>query len=165
MRAMALGALAGAVLLAGCEDGSDPAKDAADVAEIEAMHDMPPADMLKPERISYTDIEKNNLFGAGCGFAPEDSTAILFLAQEKHGFVKLDKRIVTLSPDVGSTELPMKAYGKYDGKEFAAELTIDQAADGEQSGIETTQYPGKLVLHDTKGRTVFERTGTVGCGA
>ena len=156
--------LASALALAGCGERSDPAQDAADVAEIRAEHDMPPVELIAPERISYTDIEANNLFGAGCGFAPEGSLAVLFLAQEDHGFLKLDERIRTLAPDKGSAELPMQAYSRYTGKEYTVKIAID-GGEGEQEGIELTKWPGTIRIRDYKDRVVFEKTGLVGCGS
>lgn len=158
---LGLGALA---LLAGCEEAPDPAKVAADVAEIEAMHDMPAVQAVTPERISYTDIEKNNLFGAGCGFAPDGGLAIVFLAQEDHGFLKLDDKILDISPDKGSAKLPMPGYEKYGGGEFTVALSVDQTG-GEQEGIESTKFPGSMTVRDSKDRVVYEKTGTLGCGS
>ncbi|WP_066556682.1 hypothetical protein [Croceicoccus bisphenolivorans] len=167
---LAFTGLAMLTLLAGCGgEASSPAEDAADVAEIEAIHDMPAIQPIDPERISYTDIEKNNLFGMGCGFAPDGSMAIMFLAQENYGFLKLDGKIRTLAPDKGSAELPMKAYSGYDGKEYTVTLTMGKSgnedADGAGEGIESSKFPGKMVIRDMKDRIVYDATGTIGCGS
>lgn len=154
-----------ALALAGCGDSApDPEAVAADVAEIEAIHDTPPVQPVSPERISYTDIEKNNLFGAGCGFAPDGGMAIMFLAQESHGFIKLDDKIVTLAPDKGSAPLPLGAFAQYVGREFSVALELDQTK-GEQDGIETTKFPGKMTIRDMKERVVYDADGTIGCGS
>lgn len=154
-----------ALALAGCGDKAPDAKAvAADVAEIEAIHDTPPVQPVSPERISYTDIEKNNLFGAGCGFAPNGGIAIMFLAQESHGFIKLDDKIVTLAPDKGSSPLPLGAFAQYDGREFSVALKLDQTK-GERDGIETTKFPGQMTIRDMKERVVYDAKGTIGCGS
>lgn len=162
MRAKIIMALGAASLLASCGDNSDPAQNAADVAEVEAINNA--AQPISPERISYTDIETNNLFGAGCGFAPENSIAVLFLAQEERGFLKLDGDILALAPDKGSARLPVSSYAKYDGKDYVVELSLD-ATKAAQEGIELAKWPGRMTVHDANGRTVYESTGLVGCGS
>ena len=165
MRRMMLAAAAvPALLTAACGEETDPAQEAADVAEIRAMHDNPPAVPIDPERISYTDIEKNNLFGAGCGFAPENSLSVIALAQPERGFLKLDGRIVTLSPDKGGASLPLDSWQNYSGSEYAFELKRSSET-GEESGVESTSWPGSLRISDTKGKTVYEAEGTLQCGA
>lgn len=167
MRAMALAMVTGLVLAA-CSGEAGPAQnaaDAADVAEIEAMHDRPPVQPISPERISYTDIEQNDLFGMGCGFAPEGRLAVMFLAQDNHGFLKLDGQIRALAPDKGSARLPMSAWSQYDGKEYTVAIAIDDGIEDPQEGIRKAQYPGSLTIRDAHERIVFEKTGIVGCGA
>ena len=156
--------LAALGILSGCSEGVSSAQDAADVAEIEAMHDMPQVQPAELERIGYTDIEKNDLFGAGCGFAPGGGMAIVFLAQEERGYIKQDGKIEALAPDKGSAGLPMPGYARYDGSDLSIELSLEEN-DGQADGIENTKYPGKLMIRDTKGRTVYEKDGTVGCGS
>lgn len=89
-------------MLAACSDGSDPAKDAADIAEIEEMHDMPAIKQISPEHISYPDIEKNNLFGVSCGFAPGNSMRVLFLAMDEHGYMSSTARSSRSPPTRGA---------------------------------------------------------------
>ena len=151
-------------LLAACSDGSDPAGDAADIAEIEAMHDMPAIEQITPEHISYPDIEKNNLFGVSCGFAPGNSMRVLFLAMDEHGYMKLDGKIVTLAPDEGSAELPVTGYTRYDGKEFSVTLALDAGGEA-QEGIELTKWRGRMTVRDHKDRVTYDKDGLVGCGA
>ncbi len=151
-------------MLAACSNGSDPARDAADIAEIEAMHDMPAIKQISPEHISYPDIEKNNLFGVSCGFAPGNSMRVLFLAMDEHGYMKLDDKIVTLAPDKGSAKLPVTGYTHYDGKEFSVTLDLDEVTDA-QEGIELTKWRGRMTVRDHKDRITYDKDGLVGCGA
>ena len=104
------------------------------------------------------------MFGKGCGFAPQNSAGILFLAQEKHGFLKLDGKIRTLAPDMGSKELPMQARSAYDGKEFTVALTMDAVAE-EHDGIKKINHPGAMSVTDAKGRVVYQAKGLIGCGS
>ena len=43
--------------------------DQADIAAVQAAQ-VPPPTPVEPERILYPDIEKHDMFGAGCSFAP-----------------------------------------------------------------------------------------------
>ncbi|QNE04215.1 hypothetical protein [Croceicoccus marinus] len=153
-----------ALLTSACGEERDPAQEAADVAEIRAMHDNPPAVPVDPQRISYSDIEKNDLFGAGCGFAPENSLSVIALAQPERGFLKLDGEILTLSPDKGGASLPMDSWQNYSGSDYAFELTRTSET-GEESGMEATSWPGSLRISDRQGKTVYEAGGTLQCGA
>jgi hypothetical protein len=164
MKASIWAVLAVPAMLAGCGDNRSPAQDAADVAEIRAMHDNPPAVPIDPERISYTDIEKNDLFGAGCGFAPETSLSVIALAQPERGFLKIDGAIVTLSPDKGGASLPMSSWQSYAGSDYAFELK-QLPGEGEESGVESTSWPGSLTITDAKGKAVYQSEGTLQCGA
>ena len=164
-RRMIVAALAvPALLTSACGEQRDPAQEAADVAEIRAMHDNPPAVPIDPERISYSDIERNNLFGAGCGFAPANSLSVIALAQPERGFLKLDGEIVTLSPDTGGASLPLDSWQSYSGSDYAFELTRSSET-GEQSSVEATSWPGSLRISDRQGKTVYEADGTLQCGA
>lgn len=152
-----------ATLLAGCGDApADPRDAAEDVAEIEAIHDTPPIQPVEPERISTTDMDKNNLFGGGCGFSPEGGMAVVFLAQPNHGFIKIDNRIAALAPDKGSARLPMDAYAQYDGREFSITLAQKRQANGAE-GRTAMQFPGSMVIRDLKERIVYRTEGTLGC--
>ncbi len=165
---MKLGSLITATLpllaLAACGEESTPAEDAADVAQVREIHDNPPPVPVDPERISYNDIEKNNLFGAGCGFAPANSLSVIALAQPENGYLKLKGEIIHLSPDKGGAELPMSSWQNYAGEKFAFELK-QLPGEGEESGVESTSWPGALTITNAKDQTVFQAEGTLQCGA
>ncbi len=161
MRKMMVAATALA-LLAACGNEANPAKDAADVAEINAMHDMPPVQALSPESIAYSDVEKFGLNGAGCSFAPDGGIAVVFIGQGEHGYMLQDDQVVEFAPDKGSAPLPVAGYEQYDGKEYAVALKVT----GEPGdGITASQYPGRMTVTDSKGRVVYDKTGTLGCGS
>lgn len=160
---LAITGLVLATLLAGCGDEpEDPRQAEADVAEIEAIHDTPPIQPVEPERISTTDMDKNNLFGPGCGFSAGEGMSVVFLAQANHGFIKIDDRIAALAPDKGSERLPMDAFSQYDGREFSVALAQKRQAGGAE-GATAIQYPGSMVIRDLKERVVYRAEGTLGC--
>lgn len=164
MKVLKLVALLPLCLAAACGEESDPAKDAADVAEIREMYDNPPAVPIEPQRISYTDVENNNLFGAGCGFAPKNGLSVIAMAQAERGFLKLKDEIITLSPDKGGETLPMASWQHYSGADFA--FTLKKTSDvSEESGVETTSWPGSLTITDRQEKVVYEAEGTLQCGA
>lgn len=115
--------------------------------------------------IVFADIERENMFGAGCSFSEGSvDNPDLALAQANIGFLKIDGRIVRFAPDAGSARLPYKARAKYASGAHSFRLTADTGR-GTQSGTETTDYPGRLTISDAYDRIVYDRTGTVQCGA
>ena len=165
MRWIALGMVA---LLAAC--GPSPREKAeADkraVAEVKANQE-PPPEILVPEPITFADVEKADLFGAGCNFLPRslDKGGIaLVIAQADEAYFKRDGEIVRLASDAGSKELPYLAHAKYDGLTHSISLELDEEG-GKQSGDETIDYPSTLTIRDAQGRPVFTENGTTQCGA
>ena len=154
------------LLLAAC--GPTPeekaAADARAVAEVKA-NQAPPPIPLTLDPIRFADIEKHDLFGAGCSFVPDgagpDSVA---LAMGEGGYLIRDGELLRFAPDAGSAELPYLARQKYTGREFSFTLDLDEAQ-GKQSGEETIDYPGELTVRDSSDRVVYSAKGVSQCGA
>ena len=164
MPRLALGTVLGLLALTGCSDASDPAQDAADVAEIRAMHDNPGVVPVSVGRIGYPEIEKYGLFGMGCAFAPGTSIAVTVVAQREHAFMIIDDVLITFAADKGSTELPMQAWSHYDAKDYSLRLEREEGAEA-QDGIESLSWPGSVTLTDAQGRAVYSESGKVQCGS
>jgi hypothetical protein len=166
---MRLGWIMGLALLAsGCgKDEPTPAeqarKDAADVAAVNAAQ-VPPPTPVTPEAIGMPDIEKYDMYGAGCAFAAGTSIAPVVLVQPKRGYMKIDGAIVPFAPDAGSGDLPLGAKAKYTGGAWSFVLDI-ASEEGKQSGIETVNYPARLVLRNDHDQIVFQSDGTAQCGS
>ena len=165
VRILALGTLA---LLAACASEPTPAEkaaqDARDIAEVEAVQKIkPPPQRLAPEAILFPDIQEHDLFGAGCAFAPQGSMGAVMLSREKLAWMKLEGRLVRFASDPGSAKMPLGTWSRYAGKEWAIALTRTEG-DGEASGSESRQWPGRLVVTDAFGQTVFDSAGLVQCG-
>ncbi|TCD05147.1 hypothetical protein EYB45_06500 [Erythrobacteraceae bacterium CFH 75059] len=153
--------------MAACSGASPPQEqDAEDERAIAAVRDAqrPPPEPLDLQPITFADIEREDLFGAGCVFMPDGSTRTLALAQVDRGALKLDGRVVRFAPDAGSSEHPYGTRARYTGPAHSFRLTIASDA-GRQSGYETTDYPGELEVRDRYDRVLMQMAGRVQCGA
>src|SRR5690606_20789686 len=124
-----------------------------------------------PEPILFADIERYDLFGAGCSFLPRgeaaeapDGAGVLALTSESGAYIKVEGELHRLAPDAGSPQLPLGTRGKYDGREFALILDI-AAEEGAPSGTETIDFPARLVLRNARDQTVYAETGIAQCGS
>lgn len=157
------------LLLGACEDELSPeeraARDARDVAAVEAGNSTnPPPQPISPQVIGYPDIEKYNLFGAGCSFAPGTSMGAIVLAMDDTAYIKLEGEIIRLASDTGSSDLPLGAHTQYDGKEYQIELALEED-EGVLSGEETMTYPGFAIIRDANDQVVYQADGAMQCGA
>lgn len=156
-------------LLAACGVGEPTAaeraaKEEADIASVERAQEIPPQPITL-EPIGYPDIETHDLFGASCAFAPEGGgLGALALAMEQSAYVKIAGKIERLAPDPGSPELPLGARGKYDGKTYSMLLDIGEG-EGEQEGIETVNFPARLIVRNERDQVVYEASGIAQCGS
>ena len=153
-----------ALTLVACSNEPNEQERAAAVAEVEANR-IPPPEELQLEPIRYREIEKNELYGTGCSFAPDGggmSAVALAMAETGH-FLRGDK-LITLAADKGSPELPYLARRKYDGAAYSMTLDLDEA-EGEQSGEETIDYPATLTIRDASEQVVYRKSGIAQCGA
>ena len=154
------------VMLTACGPSGqeEAAQNAQDVAEVRA-NQAPPPEQLQPQPILYPDIEENDLFGAGCNFAPQGGgMGAIAMAKEDVGYMKRNGQILTFASDKGSARQPLNSYRKYDGRNygFTLELLSDE---GEQDGIETVNFPARLIVRDGKNAVVYEAEGTAQCGS
>ena len=137
--------------------------DEADIAAVEAAQ-VPPPTPVEPDPIGMPDIEKYDMYGAGCNFAPGKGIAAIALLQEQRAFMKLDGGIVVFAPDAGSGDLPLGAKGKYTAKAWSFVLDL-ASEEGKQSGYETIDYPARLVLRNDHDQIVYQSDGTAQCGS
>lgn len=134
------------------------------IAAVEAAQEIPPTP-VSPEGIRFPDIEKYDLFGAGCAFVPEGGgLAPIALTQTEHGWMKIDGKVERFAPDAGSAELPLDTRARYDGKRFNFTLDIGEG-EGRQSGIETTEFPAQFVVRNERDQVVYEAGGMAQCGS
>jgi hypothetical protein len=157
-----------AVLASSCgKDEPSPAEkarmDEADVAAVKAAQ-VPPPTPVEPDTIGMPEIEKYDMFGAGCNFAPGKSMGAIALLQEKRAFMKIDDAVVVFAPDAGSGDLPLGTKGKYTASAWSFVLDL-ASEEGRQSGYETVDYPARFVLRNDHDQIVFQSDGTAQCGS
>ena len=152
-----------ALTLMACSNEPNEEERAAAVAEVEANR-IPPPEELQLEPIRYREIEKHELYGAGCSFAPTGGgLAAVALAMPDTGHIIVDGEMLTLAADKGSAELPYLARSKYDGTEHSMELDLDQDA-GEEVGAEVSDYPATLTIRNARDQIVYNQSGIAQCG-
>ena len=159
---LALGLLA---LSVGCAPEKSAAEKRAEddraIAQVKAAQAVkPPPTRIEPQPILFADIQKHDLFGAGCAFAPGNSMGAVLLTRAKLAYLILNDRPVRFASDPGSTELPFDTVSRYVGKEMALSLT--RAAD---VAPDATRWSGHLVVTDPFDQVVYEADGYVQCAA
>jgi len=161
-------AIAVLTLVAAC--GPDPTPeeqalaDARDIAMVEAANEvMPPLKEVTPDPILYPDIERFDLFGEACNYAPGTSLATRVVARPSDAFLKIEGSVHRLAADPGSRALPQNTRTLYSGKEYALRLEINGAGEAAAGGA--TDYEGSVTLRDEFGRVIYEGTGLVRCAA
>ena len=156
------------IALAGCGSEATPEEraeaDARDVAMVEAANDVtPPLKQVTPEPILLPDIERYDLYGQACNYAPGTSLGARVIAREADAFVKIEGEIHRLAADPGSRELPMHTRTLYSGKEYSLRLSMNDQ--GETEGGGATDLEGSVSVRDRYGRVVYEGAGPVQCKA
>ncbi|WP_120715743.1 hypothetical protein [Tsuneonella amylolytica] len=156
------------VLLASCgEPEVDPVEkarqDEADIAAVKAA-EVPPPVPVTPETIGAPDVERYDLYGAGCNFAPKGSIGAVAFAQPGRGYMKIDGKLVTFAPDIGSGTLPLGAKGKYTAGAWSFMLDLSEE-EGEEAGSEVINYPAQFILRNDRDQVVYESPGIAQCGS
>lgn len=157
-----------ALLLTGCGEDLSPEeralRDERDVALVEAANDVaPPLVLITPEPLLAPDIERHDLFGEACNYAPGTSLATRVIARESDAFFKVDGEIQRLAADPGSRELPQRTRTLYSGKAYSLRLAIKGEGEPAPGGGGAANYEGTVVVRDAYGRVVYEGTGLAQC--
>jgi hypothetical protein len=141
--------------------------DARDVAMVEkAQRQIPPADPLAPQPITFADVQANKLAGAGCAFTAksgEGGDPVLY-ADGRRAVLKIDGQLVQFASDAGSTELPYATREHYVGKSLDLRLRKD-GGEGVAAGEEAMRWPGSVTVRDPWKREVYSEPGILECGA
>lgn len=115
-----------------------------------------------PEPILYPDIERHDIYGASCAYAPGTSLGARVIARQADAFMKVEGEIIRFAADPGARELPYGTRSLYNGREYSLRLQIE--GEGEQSGTEVMDYEGTVSLRDQYDRVIYSGTGITQCG-
>jgi hypothetical protein len=153
--------------LAACKGDPPPderaAEDQRDVAMVErANNALPPLEEVVPEPLTAGDIERYDLLGEACSYAPGTSLAMRVFARQADAFVKIGKEVERFAADPGSRELPQHSRSLYNSKNYSLRLII--TGTGNPSGQDKLDYDGHVELRDVHGRVIYEGTGLARCG-
>ncbi|OYX66534.1 MAG: hypothetical protein B7Y88_01430 [Sphingomonadales bacterium 32-64-17] len=155
--------------LAGCSQEPDPAEKAAEdkkiVEMVRAANDAPPPiEEVIPQAILYPDIEKEDLFGASCAYAPGTSMGARVIAREADAYMKIDDEMVRFAVDPGARQLANRTGSLYNGRQYSLRLQIEGDGSPDPNASESTLYQGTIWLRDRWDRNVYTGSGTVSCG-
>ncbi len=155
-------------ILSACAEEPSPEEQAVEAATRNALVEkgnatLPPLELVEPQPIQYPDIERHDLFGAGCNFAPGTSVGTRVIARPVDAYMKIDGEMVRFAADSGARELPLGTRSRYLGR--AHELQLELSGEGTQSGSETVDYQGIVTLRDEHGRIVYRASGLAQCGS
>jgi hypothetical protein len=165
-----------ALALTGCGPEPNPDEqamaDERDVAMVEqANKAMPPLKQISPEPILLPDIERYDLLGETCSYAPGTSLGARVIAREADAFMKIDGEIERFAADPGARELPAHTRSVYNSKGYALVLALRDTSpdpDGEpapETSAGRGNYEGSVTLRDAYGRVVYEGTGLAQCAS
>lgn len=156
--------------LVGCSQEPDPAEKAAEdkkvVEMVRAVNSAPPPiEEVIPDAILYPDIEKEDLFGKSCAYAPGTSMGARVIARETDAYMKIDGKMERFAADPGARELESQTRSLYNGRSYSLRLEIEGEGTDDPNASESTQYQGTIWLRDRWDRNVYVGSGTVSCGA
>ncbi|OYW46456.1 MAG: hypothetical protein B7Z08_07335 [Sphingomonadales bacterium 32-68-7] len=155
-----------ALLAAGCGQELTPEerelRDRQDVAQVEKANEvLPPLEPVTPEPLLYPDIERYDIKGAACNYAPGTSLGTRVVAREADAFIKIGGEVERLAADSGARELPLRTRSRYTGKAY--ELRLELKGEGASGEAGPADLEGTVTLRDGHGRVVYTGTGLAQC--
>lgn len=149
------------------EPADDDVREEQAIAAVEAANEVqPPLEQVTPEPLLGSDIERHDIYGPSCAYAPGINLGPRLIAREPDAFMKVDGEILRFAADPGSRELAEGTRSLYNGREYSLRLELEEEdlpIDAEP-GSEMTEYEGTVRLLDRWGREVYSGTGPSVCG-
>lgn len=132
----------------------------------QANSTLPPLREITPDPILYPDIERHDLYGMACNYAPGTSLGTRVVAREADAFMKIDGEVVRFAADPGSRQLPMRTRSLYNGRAYSLRLVLedadeDAAAAPAENGA--VNYEGTVLLRDRWDRIIYRGSGLAQC--
>jgi hypothetical protein len=162
MRRFALAAL---LPLAACKPAPEERaeRNQRDVAMVQKTNNMPPPLVeVVPEPIGAPEMQRYDLSGPACNYAPGTSFGTLVIARADDAFMKIGGKIQRFAADPGARELPQKTRSLYNSREYSLKLGVN--GEGKPTpGQPAADYEGAVTLYDPHGRVVFEGSGLARC--
>ena len=125
--------------------------------------DKSPKALVTPQPILFHDITEGKLYGSGCNFVPSDGGMGAYaLGLDKHAYIKIGGKVVTLDPDTTSARLPKNGWSRYTGGGYALTLSRAGAAADKQSGV-LDMFDGRMELADKAGKVLYSANGNIQC--
>ncbi|HLV06864.1 MAG TPA: hypothetical protein VKY80_04250 [Croceibacterium sp.] len=167
-----------ALALAGCERELTPEEqalaDERDIALVQkANSSIPPMVPVTPEPLLLPDIERFDMLGEACSYAPGTSLGARVIARQADAFMKIDGKIERFAADPGAPELPAHTRSVYHSKNYSLRLELREDAASEEAGPDgpaedarsdgQRYYEGSVTLRDPHGRIVYEGAGLAQC--
>lgn len=150
-------------LLAGCGHkepaAQEAAQDARDVAQVERLSHAP-FKAIVPTPIGSQDVQRFGLDRPGCSFRKGNQGDPLFIAARDEGFLMIDNDLKRYAAKSTAAELPGGARTTYTG--LASWVDLVRQPDAGNSSSQT-EWPARLILHDSQERVAFMADGTVTC--
>jgi hypothetical protein len=153
------------LLLAACKPDADKRaeRNQREVAVVEkANNTLPPLEQVEPQPIGYAEMQRYDMSGAACNYAPGTSFGTLVIARTDDAFMKIGGKLQRFAADPGSRALPQKTRSLYNSREFSLKLAVTGPG-MPTPGQAASDYEGAVTLYDPHGRVVFEGSGLARC--
>lgn len=135
------------------------------VAMVEAAQNRkPPVEGLRPQPITFGEVQRNRISRKGCAFLPsggEDGNPVLY-ADHDRAVMKISSQFEVFASDSGSAEGPGRTRHHYTGKTWDMRLE-PQAGAGLPLGEDSVTWNAALTLRDRFDRPVYAAAGTLVC--
>lgn len=136
--------------------------DARDVAYVESVQKQhAPVQQIELQTLGEDEVNKLKAGPQSCRFFARqpNGNALLFVAGQLSGAVKLEGELLSVAADTGAVRLKAGVYPRYVSKAFWLELT-----EGDQGhGQLPADIPSALIARDQFDRIIFRASGTLQC--
>ena len=132
---------------------------AQDVTVVERVEGPP-----TPDRLLYSDIEENEIFGASCTFAPTGGgSGAIAIAMLDGGYIKIEGELLSLMP-MAEEQILGPPEMKYFGNDYAFGLALDAESE-RPHGDSGKEFDATLMITASDGTRIYNSDGLAQCVA